>query len=167
MSDVAATSLLEDVTRFIYDEAQLLDAGKFREWFSLFDEDGYYWMPVSPADTERLTSPAIFDADKAFLEIIINRLYLNNAYSFIPQHRFCRIVSNVCLLGTENGAISVRSKLAYHEYRTLETADDDHRILAGTVHHLLVPKDGSFLIKAKRVDLIQSEAALSAVSAPI
>lgn len=165
--EMAVMSKLETITRFLNDEAHLLDEKKFKEWLSLFHDEGYYWVPVAPESQERLTSPSIFDADKAFLEIIINRLYLDTAYSFLPAPRCCRLVTNVTILEERQDLISVRSKLHYEEYRTFETAQDDHRSLSGTVHHDLAVDGDSFVILSKRVDLIQSEAALSAISAPL
>ncbi|BBF69799.1 aromatic-ring-hydroxylating dioxygenase subunit beta [Sphingomonas bisphenolicum] len=165
--DTMTMSKVEAVSNFLYGEAQLLDDKRFHEWLALFDDDGYYWVPVDPQSEERLASPSIFDADKPFLEIIVNRLYLDTAYSFLPAPRCCRFVSNITILNDRQGVISVRSKLLYDEYRTLEAAPDDHRSLAGTVHHELARKNDGFVILSKRVDLIQSAAALSAISAPI
>lgn len=165
--DITTSSKIDAVSAFLYGEGHLLDAGEFDAWLSLFDDDGYYWVPVCPADQSRQTSPAIFDADKAFLEIILNRLKLDNAYSYVPAPRTCRLVSNVVIVGTSGNVITVRSKLHYEEYRTLEVAEDDRRTLAGTVVHELVADGDSFRILSKRVDLIQSEASLSAISAPL
>lgn len=99
--------------------------------------------------------------------LIVNRLYLPNAYFFMPAPRTCRAITNVIVAKNEASKVLVHSNIVYHEYRMLETAEDDQRILCGHVEHELVRHGDSFLIQAKRVDLIQSEAALSALSAPI
>ena len=38
----------DEVERFLYREARLLDERRFEEWMNLFAEDGYYWVPAAP-----------------------------------------------------------------------------------------------------------------------
>src|SRR5436305_77676 len=39
--------LQQEVERFLYTEANLLDARRFEEWLGLLSEDVRYWMPVA------------------------------------------------------------------------------------------------------------------------
>jgi len=161
------TPNLEEVTGFLYDEAHMLDSGQFKEWHALFTDDGYYWMPVSPDDTDRTQGAALYNADKAFFEISINRLYASTAHSILPARRACRLVGNIRIAGHEDDATIVRSKLQMHEYRVREIGNDDARVFAGTMHHALVHTTNGLRMRWKRVDIINSEASLTAMPLPL
>ena len=38
----------DELVRFVVREARLIDEKRFDEWYELFAEDGYYWVPASP-----------------------------------------------------------------------------------------------------------------------
>src|SRR6056297_2160807 len=35
-----------DLVDFVYDEARMLDEGRFAEWLTLWLPEGHYWMPL-------------------------------------------------------------------------------------------------------------------------
>lgn len=153
---------------FLFEEAHLLDTGQYREWLSLYAEDCYYWMPVSPDETDRNASVALQNADKLFLEIMINRLYVATAHSMLPRRRECRIVSNVMVIGDGADDVTVvRSKLVMHEYRVREIGEDEERVFIATVLHGLRAGPDGVRIAWKRVDIINSEASLTAMPIPL
>src|SRR5512142_2528687 len=68
--------------QFLYAEAALLDARKYREWLDINADDIHYWMPIrrtvtsSDLDLE-FTRPgdmAYFDDDRELLEMRVKKL---------------------------------------------------------------------------------------------
>ena len=48
--------------QFLYHEARLMDEMRFAEWYSLWDEDGVYWLPVRhEGDDPRRQVSIIYD----------------------------------------------------------------------------------------------------------
>ena len=96
-----------EVEQFLYAEAALLDARRYRDWLGLLAEDIHYWMPirrtVSTADLDlEFTQPgemAYFDDDLRFLEMRVKKLEAGSAWSEDPPSRSRHFVSNVRILG--------------------------------------------------------------------
>jgi p-cumate 2,3-dioxygenase beta subunit len=136
-----------DVEDFLYLEASLLDAWRLEEWLALFVEGASYWVP--PAGSEDDVSPAttlIYVADDWFrLTERVKRLGKKTAHVEFPHSRCRHLVSNVRILGGEDGGFDVtsnfvtyRSKggqtetyLGHHNYE-LCVRDGDIRILKKT-----------------------------------
>ena len=49
---------MKRVIDFLYDEARMLDEGRYDEWLALWLEDGHYWMPLdwNQKDPDLVTS---------------------------------------------------------------------------------------------------------------
>ena len=58
LSEKAA--LQYEVEQFLYAEAAMLDARRYREWLELIAEDIHYWMPIrrTPASSRRWRRPS-------------------------------------------------------------------------------------------------------------
>jgi len=122
---LAERALLQyEVEQFLYAEAALLDARRYREWLELLAEDIHYWMPirrtVTLADLDlEFTKPggmAYFDDDRAILEMRVKKLEAGSAWSEDPPSRSRHFVSNVRTLSIEGDEITVEA--AFHLYRT-------------------------------------------------
>ena len=48
----------DDLIDFVYEEARMLDDGRFDAWLDLWMPDGYYWMPLdyNQQDVKHVTS---------------------------------------------------------------------------------------------------------------
>ena len=124
-SSLAEQLLLQhEVEQFLYSEAALLDARRYREWLSLIADDIHYWMPirrtVTVSDLEmEFTKPgdmAYFDDDHALLEMRVRKLEAGSAWSEDPPSRSRHFVSNVRVLGVEGDEVTV--EVCFHVYRT-------------------------------------------------
>ena len=71
------------------------------------------------------------------------------------------IVVNATIEGEEDGAVKVRSKFQLTEYRR-----DKQRYFAGTLWHVLEPKDDSFLIRSKKVELVNCDSMMDGLTVP-
>jgi biphenyl 2,3-dioxygenase beta subunit len=112
------------VEQFLYAEAALLDARKYREWLGLLADDIHYWMPirrtVTLADIDReFTKPgemAYFDDNRDVLEMRVRKLEAGSAWSEDPPSRSRHFVSNVRVLEVAGGEITVEA--CFHLYRS-------------------------------------------------
>ncbi|HUT50545.1 MAG TPA: aromatic-ring-hydroxylating dioxygenase subunit beta [Alphaproteobacteria bacterium] len=153
MTDAAA--LLRAVDAFLYREARLLDAGAFEDWRGLFAEDGVYWIPSEPGQSDPVTTVSILREDKALLAMRVRRLGHPRAFALEPRPRTVHSVTNVEMidLSDANGLCHVASALTVHEYRA-----GDRAVRAARCEHRLRPAGDSFRIVLKRVDLIDCDA---------
>jgi len=144
---------------FIAHEAALLDAGRFDEWLALFAEDGHYWVPLQgAAQADPLSHNSIAYEDRLLLQLRIERLKNPRAHSQHPRSH-CQHVLQRCAVEHEDEAgLALCTPFIYVEAR-----GDEQVLLAGTCRHLLVRHGEGFLIRQKRVDLLNAERALPAI----
>lgn len=142
------------VAAFFHREARLLDERRFEEWQALFAPDGVYWVPARAEQTDPLHEVSIFYDDPVMMAARIRRLRHPRMHAEIPPSRAVRSVSNIEVLppGPE-GLIAARSVLLMTEFRAgAQTA------YHGRVAWRLVDRaGGDFLIRLKRVDLVNAE----------
>jgi biphenyl 2,3-dioxygenase beta subunit len=117
-------ALQYEVEQFLYDEAALLDARKYREWFGLVTDDIHYWMPirrtVTKSDLEfeftKQGAMAYFDDDRELLEMRVKKLEASSAWSEDPPSRSRHFVSNVRIVEVSGDEITIDA--CFHLYRT-------------------------------------------------
>ena len=152
------------IEAFLYTEARLLDRKQFDDWFGLFTEDAYYWIPLRPEQSRPDKELSIIYDDIDMLRVRVHWLrHPKNHAQAIPS-RTVHYVSNVLVEGfdEEKQAYRVSSALQVAEYRK-----DIQTVYSGSCEHVLRSADGELKIAAKRVDLINSQAVLGAISVPL
>ena len=160
MSD-ADTGLRARVERFLFEEAQLLDEGRFDEWLALYAEDAVYWVPSQPGQNDPQHTASIMYEDVAVLEMRVRRLSHPRAYAFDPAPRTTHLVGNVVVEDARDGLVIVASALVMTEFR-----GDAITTYSGRVRHELRPQGDSFLIARKRVDLINCDGVHGVITVP-
>src|SRR4051812_36358261 len=146
--------LQREVEQFLYRQAELLDGKHWQAWIDCFAEDGVYWMPITPAQTEWEGSPSIFAEDKLMMEIRKGRVTHPNAWSQAPQWATNHVVSHVAVESSDASGLVVRSR-----FHMMELRRDDIRHFGGSYRHTLVRDAGGALrIRLQRVDLFNSQA---------
>jgi len=146
-----------DVIRFIYREARLLDEKRFDEWYELFTDDAYYWVPLKPGQSDPLAHNSLAYEDKLLLKLRIERLKLPTAYSQKPQSR-CLHVLQAPEVESSGAEVLTRTPFIY-----TETRGDESQRYAGTAWHTLVPSPSGLRIRLKRVDILNADAALPSI----
>lgn len=139
--------------RLLYVQAALLDAKRWQDWIDLFDDDGVYWMPARPEQTDWQTQPSIFAEDKTLMEIRMGRLLHPNAWSQAPDWATNHLVSNVIVEALADD----RAEL-YARFAMMEVRRDQVRHFGGSYRHSLVRRDGEWKIRLQRVDLFNGHA---------
>lgn len=149
-----------EAVRFIYREARLLDEKRFDEWYELFTEDAYYWVPLVPGQTDPLGHNSLAYEDKLLLKLRIERLKLPTAYAQKPASR-CHHVMQMPEVETSDparGELVTRTPFLY-----TETRGDESQRYAATARHTLVSTPAGLRIRLKRVDILNSDAALPSI----
>ena len=156
MNPVSDTELI----RFVVLEARLIDEKRFDEWYALFAEDAYYWVPASPGQRDPLNHNSLAYEDKLLLQLRIERLKSPLAYSQKPASRCHHLLQTpeVERRDPARGEYLTRTQLIY-----TETRGDDSQRYAATAWHTLVWADERLRIRLKRVDILNCDAALPSI----
>lgn len=149
-----------DPIRFIYREARLLDEKRFDEWYELFTEDAYYWVPLSASQNDPLGHNSLAYEDKLLLKLRIERLKLPTAYSQKPASRCLHVMQmpEVEKADDAGGEYRTRTPFLY-----TETRGDESQRYAATAWHTLVRSGEGLKIRLKRVDILNADAMLPSI----
>jgi 3-phenylpropionate/cinnamic acid dioxygenase small subunit len=153
IESTAAAFLQQQVEQFLFHQSELLDGKHWGGFIDLFAQDGVYWMPVMPEQTEWLDSPSIFAEDKPMMEIRMGRVTHPNAWSQAPQWGTSHLVGNVVIESASAEELRVRSR-----FQMVELRRDTLRHFAGTYRHTLKRQGNDFKIALQRVDLLNGQA---------
>jgi 3-phenylpropionate/cinnamic acid dioxygenase small subunit len=150
----------QDLIDFVVREARLLDARRHEEWNALFTDDGYYWLPLVPDQEDGINHTSHLYEDKLLRELRIERLKSPRAFSQQPPSRSHHLLQTPTVeeFDAEGKRFVVRTEFHY-----TESQGDELQIYVGTCFHHLTLLDGALRITLKRVNLLNSDAALPAV----
>jgi 3-phenylpropionate/cinnamic acid dioxygenase small subunit len=146
-------SLQGEIEQFLFYQSELLDTKNWQAYIDLFAEDGVYWMPARPEQTEWLDSPSIFAEDRQLMSVRMGRITHPNAWSQAPLWETNHIVGNVVIEAASGTQLRVRSR-----FQVLELRRDTSRSFAGVYRHTLRREGSDFRIELQRVDLINAQA---------
>ncbi len=155
------------VEEFLLREARLLDDGRFEDWLALFDEDGLYWIPGLPGQTDRLGAVSIVHEDRTVLRMRVRRLGHPRAWSLMPLPRTVHMLGGVTVAPAENGAVEAVAALQVVLYRAGGGRAGDRARYDGRQTMRLRPDGGSFRIVLKRIDLIDCDGVHGVMPVPI
>ena len=149
--------LWHDLMQFYIREAWILDERRFRDWLDLFTEDVFYFMPrrlnVHRHETERELSRvgdlAIFEDDKTYLTMRVERLETGMAWGEDPPSRTRHIVGNLVVDPQASGEVNART--AFILYRSHHETEEN--IFAGYRDDVLRPADGDWKIARRTIVL--------------
>ena len=144
---------------FVAHEAALLDAGRFDDWLALFAEDGRYWVPLQgAAQTDPLSHNSIAYEDRLLLQLRIERLKNPRAHSQHPKSHCQHVLQRSVVQHDDERGLALSTPFIYVEAR-----GEAQVLLAGTCRHLLIRHAEGFLIRQKRIDLLNAGRALPAI----
>jgi 3-phenylpropionate/cinnamic acid dioxygenase small subunit len=124
--------LKEQIERFLYDEAELLDDRRFTEWLDRLTDDIVYFMPMrrnvrfgehGTRENTRLGKDiSWFDEDKWTLSKRVDQIMTGLHWSEEPLSRVCHMVSNIQLLAAQPTVaaareVTVRSRFLVYQNR--------------------------------------------------
>ncbi|GAB2187777.1 aromatic-ring-hydroxylating dioxygenase subunit beta [Roseibium sp. LAB1] len=144
----------EEVIDFIYDEARMLDEGRYSEWLSLWLEDGHYWMPLDYKQTDPHLVTSLLFEDMFMLRLRVERLNGARTFSQKPKSRCHHVIQRPFIDEMDGDRIITNTSMHY-----VETRLDEQFLLALTATHELKVVDGAIRIADKRVDILNCDAA--------
>jgi len=152
-------ALLHDIEQFLYREARLLDTHRLDEWLALYAEDATYWVPLAHNQPDPYEHSSIIHDDRTLMAARVRQYAHPRAHARLPATRTIHQVSNVLLLENRPEQLRVASTLLVVEYR-----QERQRHWGALVEHKLRRATDGFLITAKRIDLVNSEAELDGIT---
>ncbi len=158
MSTAQNTELID----FVLHEARLLDEGRFEEWLALFATDARYWMPLTPGQTDPILHNSLMYEDNLLLRIRVERLAGQRTFSQQPGSR-CHHLLQTPQVRTDHPEARPGDAVVHTAFHYVESRLDVQTLYAGWTTHHLVREDGALRIRLKRVDLLNSDAALGSL----
>lgn len=155
-----ATPTPQDLIDFVLHEAELLNDRQYEAWNDLFADDGFYWVPLTPGQPDGLNHTSHLYEDRLLRTLRIERLKNRRAFSQQPPSRSHHLLQTprVCHYDPQQQEHRLRTEFHY-----TEAQGERLLTLVGSCWHHLTLLDGALRIRLKRVDLINSDAALPAV----
>jgi len=155
------THVLTQIESFLIQEAKILDERRWDDWLDLFAEDGWYWVPIEEGQTDPKNTVSLMYDDRQLLETRVRRLAAGTLHAQTPISRTSRIVTNATLEEQADDTHIVRSKFQMIEYRR-----DKQRIFGGTQWHALEKARDGFLLKWKKVELVNCDSMMDGLTIP-
>ncbi|MFM8766267.1 MAG: aromatic-ring-hydroxylating dioxygenase subunit beta, partial [Rubrivivax sp.] len=146
-------SLQREVETLLFRQAAMLDAKAWGDWIDLFADDGVYWMPSTPDQTDWMAEPSIFAEDKLLMEVRMGRLNHPNAWSQAAAWGTNHLVGNVIVESASADQLEV-----YARFQMMELRRDVVRHFGGSYRHTLVRQGGAWKIRLQRVDMTNAQA---------
>ena len=130
--DARYFELRREAEEFLYDEAELLDGRRFREWLATLADDLEYFMPMmfnvkfgehaTHEKTRREKDMSWFNEGKWTLTKRVEQILTGVHWAEEPLSRVCRMVSNVQVVGLAANAAgedeaNVTSRLLIYQNR--------------------------------------------------
>ena len=141
-SPVADAATFLEVQQFLFREARLLDACRYKDWLALLTEDIHYWMPTIRNNLGRGAPHrydpgqlAFFDDDLDGLRKRVAKLTNRTAWTENPPTRQCHVISNIEIEPAER--------------------DDDLTVHSVFVHHRGMGERDEFTLVGRREDILR------------
>jgi len=154
----------QDLIRFVRREARLIDERQFAQWYDLFTDDGFYWVPLTPNQPDGENHTSLMYEDKLLLKLRIERFGNPRSYSLHPEVRCLHVLQQPELEQADPDADGGAGRwLTRTNFVYTETRGDEQLMFAATAWHTLVTVDGALRIRLKRVNLLNCDAALPSI----
>ena len=143
-----------EIVAFLYDEAALLDEGRYDDWLGVLTEDVTYRMPARINGREVSDLTDVFLDDLASLRVRVARLGTAFAWAETPPSRTRHLVSNIRVWTTERD--DEMDVLSYFlVYRNRSTSPDAD-IFSGQRRDRLRKVDQNWRLAARLIMLDQA-----------
>lgn len=145
--------------QFYFEEADLLDEGRYADWLERFDDDLYYWAPTRTNRTRRQQALAIaapdeaafYDETKDSLAWRIRRFDSGMAWAEDPPSRTRHLITNLSVRHAKDGESNelLEARTNFLVWRTRLERERD--LFAGTRTDLLRPVGDGYKIFDRRI----------------
>ena len=124
-SDAMSTTEPSDreLIDFVVREARLLDDKRYDEWLDLWTDDGIYWVPLTPEQTDGIHHNSHLYEDKLLRTLRVERLKSPRAYSQQPPSRALHVLQTPTLESRDDGRAALRAAHAVPLHRGARRRD--------------------------------------------
>lgn len=158
MNKLDSKALLQDVSEFLWTEADILDRKDYDSWLDLWLREGHYTMPIGDTEDFDNSLNLCHDDDKMRRDRIL-RFQQGFSISSAPPAVTIRTVSRIVIDSAEGDRIRVRA--AEH---VVENKFGRQRVWAANLCHDLQATGTGFKIRNKVVRLLNSDGMLNSFS---
>ncbi|MEM5477674.1 aromatic-ring-hydroxylating dioxygenase subunit beta [Pacificibacter sp. AS14] len=158
MSKIDTKALLADVTEFLWQEADMLDAKNYGAWLDLWTQDGIYILPMGDGEDYKNQLNLCYDDDK-MRRMRVDRFNRGFSISSAPAADTVRTVSRIVIESAENDTIKVR--VAEH---LIENKFGRQRVWAANLFYTLRKTEDGFKLDRKIAKLLNSDGMLNSFS---
>jgi len=144
--------LLREVEQFIYCEARLADEHEYDAWEALWTDDAIYWVPAGGSDPDPTKTMSIIFDNRSRISTRIKQLHTGKRHAQVPESRLRRLMTNVELLGEEEGDV-----LAGANFLAVEARERGTQLWAGRVEYKLRRTGDGLRMARKKVVLVDND----------
>jgi|SRR5579859_3752989 len=138
-----------EIEDFLYGEAALLDEWRLQEWLELLTDDATYQVPPTDLPDADARNTLFIIADDALrIRSRVRQLLGKSAWAENPRSRTRRMISNVRVLGCDNGNVRVTANFVVYRMR-YELTDT----YVGRYEYTLTRIDGKLKIRQRKAIL--------------
>lgn len=147
-----ATLSRQQAEEILFEEARLLDARRYDDWFAMLAEDAIYWLPCNGEGNDPNREISLVYDDHTRLRDRIDRLNSGVAHAQSPPSKTCRLISNVQVNQPSSDTAAITSAFFLYELR-----QSRQRIFAGHCQHRLRLETGGWKIVWKKAVLVNND----------
>ncbi|MDQ8934810.1 aromatic-ring-hydroxylating dioxygenase subunit beta [Acinetobacter rudis] len=153
-------NLLNEVTAFIWAEADMLDHSEHDAWLKLWDEKGIYIIPIDPTLTDYENNLNYAYDNDHMRKLRVQRLENGEAISTSPKANTVRSVSRIRIIQDQDGVVVLRCAQNLREFRK----ENIKHYTADVTFYLLRDAEQGFKINRKIINLVNSTDTLAGIS---
>jgi benzoate/toluate 1,2-dioxygenase subunit beta len=142
----------QQAEEILFEEARLLDAGRYDDWFAMFTDDAIYWLPCNGEGIDPNREISLVYDDHARLRDRVDRLNTGVAHAQSPPSKTCRLISNVQIQQVSTDTAAITSAFLLYELR-----QSRQRIFAGHYLHRLRLENDGWKIAWKKAVLVNND----------
>lgn len=148
----------QEAEQFLFAETRLLDQRRYQEWRALFGDEGVYWVPANDTDADPQLNCSVIYASGKQLDDRLGRAASSYFWADQPAIRSLHTVANVSAMTEDSGNMRILANQVIYLYR-----ENDQRrevpleILPATSEYRLVRINNSWLIRLKKLNLLQAD----------
>lgn len=151
---------MNEIEQFLFREARLADEGDYDGWESLWTDDGVYWIPANGDDIDPDRQMSIVYDNRSRIALRVRQLKHDKRHSQNPRSRLRRLLSNIEILATDDGADVVVGA----NFLVYESRDRGTTIWGGRNEYRLRQVDGQWRMARKKVMLVDNDRPLSTLA---